>query len=386
MAPTAMQTLFWLAVILLGFAFGGYPALMVIWARSKNPPSETGKDTGISPFISFVLIAANEQQRIQQRVLNLLAAQYPADRLEIVIVSDGSTDATNQIIADLSQSDSRIKLVALPERKGKANGLNQGVSAARGEIIVFADARQEFPAETVALLVNAFKNPKLGAISGRLLMGGGESAVGQGVRSYWSLESRLREAEAVIDSCVGCTGAVYAIRRSLYKPIPEDTLLDDVVIPMQIAVQGYRVGYEPKALAYDPQDLDPDRERIRKRRTLAGNFQMLFRYPSWLVPGENRIWFQLIAHKYLRLLGPLLLLAIFVSSLALRETVFYQVCLWGQIALYSLGIVGLFAPRIRAKLLSLPAGFLFLNWMIIAGFLHYLRNPASGAWEMTRRN
>lgn len=381
-----MQTLFWLSVILLGFAFAGYPVLMIFLARSKSPSNASQTQSASLPFLSFVLVAANEQQRIKQRVLNLLAAQYPSDRLEVIIVSDGSTDATNQIIADLSQSDSRIKLVALPERKGKANGLNQGVSAARGEIIVFADARQEFPAETVGLLVNAFMNPKLGAISGRLLMGGGESAVGQGVRSYWSLESRLREAEAIIDSCVGCTGAVYAIRRSLYQPIPEDTLLDDVVIPMQIAAQGYRVGYEPKALAYDPQDLDPDREKIRKRRTLAGNFQMLFRYPSWLVPGKNRIWFQLIAHKYLRLLGPLLLLAILISSLALREMPFYQVCFCGQIVLYSLGIVGLFMPRVRAKLLSLPAGFLFLNWMIIAGFLHYLRNPASGAWEMTRRN
>jgi len=381
-----MQIVFWLSVILLGFAFAGYPVLMVFLARFKSPSNVLPTQSEAPLFLSFVLVAANEQQQIKQRVLNLLAAHYPSDQLEVIIVSDGSTDATNQIISSLSQADSRIKLMALPERKGKANGLNQGVSAARGEIIVFADARQEFPAETVALLVNAFMDPKLGAISGRLLMGGGESAVGQGVRSYWSLESRLREAEAVIDSCVGCTGAVYAIRRSLYQPIPEDTLLDDVVIPMQIATQGYRIGYDPKALAYDPQDLDPDREKIRKRRTLAGNFQMLFRYPSWLVPGKNRIWFQLIAHKYLRLMGPVLLLAILISSLALREMPFYHVCLWGQIVLYSLGIVGLFVPRVRAKLLSLPAGFLFLNWMIIAGFLHYLRNPASGAWEMTRRN
>lgn len=347
---------------------------------------ETASFSVLRHRVTVVLVVANEGKRLEARIENLLAGQRMADLLEIVVVSDGSTDDTATFARKMAQADSRIKLVEILERQGKANGLNQGVAAAQGDVIVFADARQSFAPDTIPLLVKALADPRVGAVSGRLVIGGGDSAAGQGMGSYWSMETRLRASEAKVDSCIGCTGAVYAIRRELYRPIPADTLLDDVVVPMMIALQGYRVLYEPAALAYDPQNLDPAKEQVRKRRTLAGNFQMLFRYPSWLLPWRNRLWFQLVAHKYLRLAGPLLLLLVLTSSAALQESPFYAVCFWAQIVLYLLAMFGLAMPGLKWKVFSLPAGFLFLNWMTVRGLLHYLSGPGTGAWEMVKRN
>ncbi|HEY1173781.1 MAG TPA: glycosyltransferase family 2 protein [Verrucomicrobiae bacterium] len=355
---------------------------MIFWASRRPAPPVGTPDT--KPKISFVLVVADEQERIVQRVANLLNAVYPAEAMEAVVVTDGSKDSTVARLRELMLTDTRIKLVELPERKGKANGLNEAVQTATGELLVFADARQRFAEDTVSRLIQAFGEKETGAVSGRLVVAGEASAVGQGVSSYWSIETRLRAAESVLDSCIGCTGAVYAMRRDLYQPIPPDTLLDDVVIPMQVVMQGYRVRYLPEAVAYDPQDLSPERERIRKRRTLAGNFQMLFRHPDWLLPWKNRTWFQLIAHKYLRLAGPLLLLLILVSSFMLSDHVFYAFCFWVQLSLYTLAVIGLSVPKVATKAVSLPAGFVFLNWTIVLGLLHYLRSPKSGAWEMVK--
>ncbi|MGV3754514.1 MAG: glycosyltransferase [Verrucomicrobiota bacterium] len=380
-----METIFWLSAAVLFFAFAGYALLIECWRQCvKREGTDSFPD--LRCRVTVVLVVANEGKRVVARIENLFASQMAADLLEVVVVSDGSTDDTVPLVQKMAQTENRLKLVEIRERLGKANGLNQGVAAAQGDIIVFADARQSFAPDTIPLLVKALADPRMGAVSGRLVIGGGGSAAGQGMGSYWSMETRLRASEAKIDSCIGCTGAVCAIRRELYGPIPADTLLDDVVVPMLISLQGYRVLYEPAALAHDPQDLDPAKEQLRKRRTLAGNFQMLFRYPGWLLPWRNRLWFQLAAHKYLRLAGPLLLLLVLVSSAALQHTTFYAICFWSQVALYLLAMFGLAMPGLKWKVFSLPAGFLFLNWMIVRGLLHYLSGPGTGAWEMVKRN
>jgi cellulose synthase/poly-beta-1,6-N-acetylglucosamine synthase-like glycosyltransferase len=195
------------------------------------------------------------------------------------------------------------------------------------------------------------------------------------------METSVRQSESDFDSCVGCTGAVCAIRRSLFQPVPQDTILDDVVIPMQIALSGHRVIYDSCAEAFDPQPLDPRAETRRKARTLAGNFQMLLRYPAWLLPWSNRLAFQLISHKYLRLAGPLLLLCALAASAALNAIPLYRACLAIQLLLYLLAAAGLALPSLRTRLFSIPAGFLFLNLMTLRGFLRYFFGPRGGAWD-----
>lgn len=376
--PALAATSFWWSLVALAFTFAGYALLMSALARCRKlpPPPDS---TSFQPAISAVICAHNEADRIARRVANLLASDWPAEQLGILIVSDGSTDATAETVRQLRHP--RVRVLELPQRRGKPAALNAGLAAVSGEIVVLGDTRQDFAPDTIARLVRHFAHPNVGAVSGALLIQGADSAVGGGVDAYWRIEKAIRAAEARWDSCIGCTGAVYAIRRALFTPIPEDTLIDDVVIPMQIAVRGQRVLFDPEARAFDPQTLEPARERIRKRRTLAGNFQMLFRYPGWLLPWRNRLWWQLIAHKYLRLVAPFLLVLLFVSNAALLDQPLYRVLFEGQCAFYAVALLGLARPHVRLRLLSLPAAFVFLNWMTLAGLWHYLRGARQPGWQ-----
>lgn len=372
------QAAFWISLALAFHTFVGYPLLIAALARGrrKAPPPAAAPEP---PTVTVVLAARNEQDRIVSRLENLLASDYPADRLSIILVSDGSTDESARRIADLNES--RVTLIERGERAGKPACLNLGVNAAQSDIIVFTDARQRFDANTIPNLVRHFEDPKVGAVSGALLIEASESAVGGGVDAYWRLEKMLRHAESRWDSCIGCTGAVYAIRRELYETIPEDTLIDDVEIPMRIATRDFRVIYDFDAQAHDSQSLEPAREKIRKQRTLAGNYQMLFRHPGWLFPWRNRLWWQLISHKYLRLAAPFLLIAMLTSNLLLIGDPFYQALLWFHGSFYALALLGGLFPSLRLVLFSIPAGFLFLNLMSLRGLYYYLFKSAKSGWN-----
>jgi cellulose synthase/poly-beta-1,6-N-acetylglucosamine synthase-like glycosyltransferase len=380
MPATPCQILFWLSLAGLAYTFAGYPLLMGWLASRKRPAPNPAASPTVS--VTVVIAAHNEAAQILPRIQNLLATDYPPARLQILIVSDGSTDQTVAAIRDLA--DPRVRVLEHPRREGKAHALNLALAEAGGELVVFADARQRFDPGAIAALAAHFQRPDTGAVSGELLIESAGSATGGGLDTYWRLEKFLRLAEARHDSTIGCTGAIYAIRRALYRPLPADTILDDVVIPMQIALQGYRVAFEPAARAYDPQALEPARETIRKRRTLAGNYQMLFRYPAWLLPWRNRLWWQLLSHKYLRLAAPFLLLLLLGANAGLLASPFYRLLFLGQLLFYTLAAAGLAFPARRGILFSLPAGFTFLNWMSLAGLGHYLRRNHSRGWELNR--
>jgi cellulose synthase/poly-beta-1,6-N-acetylglucosamine synthase-like glycosyltransferase len=375
-AVTCATALFWLSLAVLGYTFIGYAWLMRMLARNR-PPVEPGPIADW-PHVTCVVVAFNEGERITARVQNLLDSDYAQDRLNAIIVSDGSTDATAERVRALDNP--RVTLIEQPARAGKAAGLNAALAQCRSEIVVFADARQRFDKRTIRNLVRHFSDPAVGAVSGSLEIESAESGVGQAVDIYWRIEKRLRADEARFDSCIGCTGAVYAIRRELFAPLPENTLLDDVAIPMQVAVQGRRVLHEADAVAFDPQSLEPDREQQRKRRTLAGNFQMLLRYPQWLLPAKNRLWWQLVSHKYLRLAAPPFLVLAFVSNAILLTHPFYQVLFILQVVFYALALVGMFTS-IRARVLAIPAGFVFLNTMIVRALWHYLTTAEIHHWR-----
>ena len=220
-------------------------------------------------------------------------------------------------------------------------------------------------------------------MSGALEIQQSSTGTGSSLDKYWSLEKKLRRWEFEFDSSIGCTGAIYMIRRELFRPIPVDTLLDDVVIPMHVALQGFRVGFDQEALAFDPQALAGPAELRRKTRTLGGNFQMLFRYPGWLMPWKNRLWWQLFSHKYCRVLSPLFLLGALMGSAFLRSNPFGAMCFWGQAALWMLAGTGMAFPTLRWKPFAIPAGFAFLQLSVVRGFLFWLRqrSRAGSAWK-----
>jgi cellulose synthase/poly-beta-1,6-N-acetylglucosamine synthase-like glycosyltransferase len=370
---------FWISGALLFYTFLGYGVLISLLARGRGarPPLV---ETDLSPpSICVVLVAWNEEKNIAGRLRNLLASDYPTGKLRILLVSDGSTDATISQARDLR--DDRLEIIERPERTGKAAGLNLALSQCQADVVVFTDARQSFAPDALARLAAHFADPTIGAVSGDLEIAPAASATGAGVDAYWRYERSLRAAESRFDSCIGCTGAIYALRRTLFAPIPEDTLLDDVVIPMQAALQRARVIHDAQAVAFDPQPLEPEAELRRKQRTLAGGFQMLFRHPAWLLPWKNRLWWQLVSHKYLRLLAPFLLAAVFVSNILLAGQSFYAACLAFQLCFFLTAMLCQLPALRRWKLASLPAGFVFLNLQVVRGLRYYLAGAGRQGWH-----
>ena len=370
---------FWLCAGLLGYVYLGYPGLA--WARAaltQRPPLCDGPP----PVVSVIVVAHDEAERIAARIENLLAQEYPRDRIEILIASDGSEDGT----ASLAQAYAQAGVVvhAFAVRRGKAAVLNDVVPRARGAIVVLADARQRFEPDTVRALTRPFTNPAVGAVSGELLLSETPESptVSHGVGVYWRYEKLIRKSESRLDSMVGATGAVYAIRRELFEPIPEDTLLDDVLIPLRIVRQGYRVLFEPAARAWDRVAASAGEELARKARTLAGNFQLFWRAPWLLDPRRNRIWLATVSHKGLRLLGPVLHAGAFVASAALADVQLYAAALAGQVVFYVMALGGHATrnARRRSALLSVPYVVCLLNWATVVGFFRFCTGRQRATW------
>jgi poly-beta-1,6-N-acetyl-D-glucosamine synthase len=379
------------AVVLFGsvglivYAYIGYAS--AIWTLGRIRPKRVDK-RAIAPTVSVVVVAYNEELRIEQRVANLLALDYPHERLEVVVASDGSDDDTNTRALAFAGGD-RVRVIAFPVRRGKPAVLNDVIPELRSEIVVLADARQQFDRHAVTALVECFGDPSVGAVSGELILcaGDSESAAGEGAAAYWSYEKLVRRSESAVDSMVGATGAIYAIRRSLFEPIPEETILDDVLIPMRIARQGYRVVFEPGARAYDRTPAEAQEEFVRKVRTIAGNAQ-LFAHERWLLrPGENRLWLQTISHKAVRLLLPGLYGAALVANAALVGAGgVYLAAMAAQVLFYVAAVVAYAMPAARTAvpLLVVPYEICFLNCAAVVGMVRYLTRRQRVTWERPR--
>ncbi len=380
MESAAWHGLFGLSAAVLVWCFAGYAACLALLARRHRLPHCTAHDH-TRREVSVVIAARNEGPRIREKILDLLKGDISSVR-EILIVCDHCTDDT----AEQARGAGSALVRVIPHDdgpSGKAGALNTGVAAATGDLILFNDVRQRLASDAISRLAAWFDDPANGAVSGSLEIETSSQGTGAALDSYWKLEKKIRQCESEIDSSIGCTGAIYMIRRALYRPLAADTILDDVVTPMNIVAQGFRVRFDPAAKAYDPQTLDGAAESRRKIRTLAGNFQMLFRHPGWLLPSVNRAWWQLVSHKYLRVLAPLFLIGCLLSSWVLRALPFYRLALSAQGALWLCALTGLLFPRVRMRLLAIPAGFLFLQISVVRGFIFWLASLAKprGGWK-----
>jgi len=372
--------LFWIAAGLLAYTYVGYPLLAAARARLGHRPTVKRP---LTPSISVLVVAHNEAERISRRVDNLLALDYPSELREIVIASDGSSDAT--VARAGAYRDRGVKVVAFERNRGKPAVLNELVPRLTGEIVVLMDVRQHIAPDALHRLLENFADPDVGAVSGELMLSehesGGEGL--EGVGFYWRYEKFIRLRESRIDSTVGATGALYALRRALFEPIPEETLLDDVLIPMHVVRQGYRVLFEPAARATEGLSPNPEAEFRRKVRTIAGNFQLLASHPWLLDPKRNRIWFATLSHKACRLLGPLLLLAVLAANAFLLDSAFYVLALLLQLGFYFLALLASRAPGLveRSPLFSVPHAFCLLNAATVVGFYRFLRGQQQVTWS-----
>jgi cellulose synthase/poly-beta-1,6-N-acetylglucosamine synthase-like glycosyltransferase len=365
-----MKPLFWFSVIVVLYVYIGYPLLAAAWARAvKRPTRARGFAAASWPSVSVIVAARNEAGRLRDRVINLLSQHYPGP-IEIIVVSDGSQDAPAAVLAPFRE---HVRLIELPAG-GKPAALNAGVEAAQGDVLVFADARQQFAPDAIRELVANFADPTVGGVTGELVLdcevdadASAASTVGDGVGLYWKYEKWMRRSESRIWSTLGATGAIYALRRSLWRPLPVATLLDDVLAPMRAVLDGARVVFEEGAVAFDCASKDAATEARRKTRTLAGNYQILGLEPRLLVPFVNPVWLQYMSHKVGRLIVPWVLMALLFSSVPLAAVGYvYMLALVLQLIFYGLAAAGGWL-RMREKPARVALTFVMMNYSAIAG-------------------
>jgi biofilm PGA synthesis N-glycosyltransferase PgaC len=379
-----MVPVFWLSCAFVAYVYAGYPVLLILWARLAPRHAAAATTARLVPPVSIVIAARNEAARLAARLDNLLRLDYPSPR-QIIVVSDGSTDDT---LAVLSRYGRSIDLIDRPAG-GKASALNAGVAVAKHDVLVLCDARQTFKVDALRELTAPFADPSIAAVTGELLLecegpetgaatgrqrdtAADDCAIAEGVGMYWRYEKALRRLESRVGSTLGATGAVYALRRAAWRRLPDDTILDDVLAPMRCVLDGSRVIFNERAVAYEHQALDTHTEMRRKVRTLAGNWQILALEPRLMIPWRNPVWLQYVSHKVGRLLVPYALVAAMASSIALASrSIVYSGALILQCVLYLLGAYGAWSARRRQSLLARAArlayAFVVMNASAVAG-------------------
>ncbi len=371
------EFLFWAGAALVLYTYAGYPLL--IWAIVRLLRPAPPRHAPFAGSLSIIVAARNEAARITGRLKELTELLEASGWTgEIIVVSDNSSDDT----AELARSfgDRGVRVIELPEHVGKAAALSEACALAEHDILVFADARQRWARDALEKLLRNFADPRVGAVSGELVVESGSGVVA-GVGLYWRYEKNLRYLEGRLYSTVGATGAISAVRRDLFRPIPPGTILDDVYWPLQVVMQGHRVIHEREARAFDRLPPRPRDEFRRKVRTLSGNFQLVARAPAVVLPWRNPIWFQFISHKLMRLVVPWALLTMLISS-ALSDQLPYRQLFFAQVAGYVLGLLGLCVTRnVRGRMTVLASSFVVLNVAAWLAFWVFISGRASRSWR-----
>lgn len=387
-----MRLLFWISVCFIFYTYVGYPFLLFIWSKLAHKQIKRGYITP-EPMVSVIIAARNEEKYILQRIKNILTQEYPICKLQLIIVSDGSTDATNSIVKQFiknktnvkhqtTKAASIIKLIELSESKGKSNALNVAFTQSQGEYIVFADTRQQFEPNAIKELIANFLDPSVGCVSGELVLeSNSDSLISTEIISYWNLEKRIRKMESMIHSPPGATGAIYAIRSKLFQPLPDETLLDDVYIPMKIVLQGYRTIFDSRAIAFDTISQTFAQEKRRKVRTLVGNYQLLNILPKLLSPASNPIFLRYLSHKVFRLFVPFFFIPIIFSALFINAKFYTLVVM----LLIITSILSLFDSNLPSlpyikRLTKLIRSFLYLNYFALLAAFYILSPSKKKIW------
>jgi len=364
-----MKWAFWGGGLVVLYTYLGYPAWLWLRSRWSSAPVVRSEQAAT---VSIVMVVRNEEKVLSEKIQNLLRLNYPAELVQLVVVSDGSSDRTEEILSEFGP-ESRLHAIVKPQAQGKAAGLNDGIQAARGEIVVFTDARQQIEADAVRFLVENFADASVGCVSGELMLGNpGSGETAQGMGLYWRVEKKIRELESAGGSVMGATGALYAARRELLPELPAELILDDVYIPLHILRQGRRVLFDARARAWDVPDLGAGREFARKVRTLSGNYQLVQLAP-WVLTGANPARFQFVSHKLLRLLSPFALAAVLVASFFLPQPV-YRVALLLQLFLYGLSLMAIFSLALGpvTRLADAALTFVLLNTAALVAFANFV--------------
>jgi biofilm PGA synthesis N-glycosyltransferase PgaC len=365
-----MKALFWISAAFVVYVYFGYPALL--WLLRSFVPAPPPKQP-IEPTVTLLVAAHNESDVISAKLRNALALDYPAAKLTIVVASDGSRDNTAEIVRSIAATEGagRVRLAEFNENRGKVATLNDVLSKLTTDIVVFSDASSLLSRDSLLRLAQHFTDPKVGAVSGvyRVLKKD-QAKLGAQEDFYWKYETFLKVQEAQLGAFTGAHGSLYAIRRELYPFPAADTINDDFIIPMRIRQRGYRVDYEPAAVAYEEaQEMEGFSRRVR---ITAGNIDQLREIKAMLWPPQLMSLFCLLSHKAARLLVPIAMLLVLVLNFALWKDSPYRWLLAGQVAFYGLAGLGAFVA-LWPKFLRLPYYFCMINFAFFAWIYFALR-------------
>lgn len=387
-----MVIVFWISFLLILYTFVGYGVLLYILVRIKQffvKPFVFNSDTDL-PEVTLLVAAYNEEDIITEKVFNTIQLNYPKNKLQIIFITDGSTDQTTKKIKQFSE----VILLHEDIREGKMAAIKRAIPFITGEITVFTDANTFLNKNALLELIKHYQNPIVGAVAGekRILVEDKADASSAGEGFYWKYESMLKKWDYQLYSNVGAAGELFSIRTALYQSVEADTIIDDHMIAMRIAENGYIIAYEPEAYAMETASANTKEELKRKIRIAAGGMQSIFRLKKAANPFNNPILtFQYFSHRVLRwTITPLLLIIMFLlNGLILLEGAsgIYWLMFKGQVLFYLLSLGGLFfeSRNIRIKALFVPYYFCLMNYAVMAGIIRYFRNNQSAAWEKSKR-
>lgn len=378
-----MATAFWILAGLIAYVYAGYPILLwLLNALGLGRPVVVGAG---EPVITLLISAFNEATVIAEKISNSLALDYPMDKLEIIVISDCSDDGTDEVV--LAFNLPNVKLLRMPERGGKTLGLNAALKVARGEIIVFSDANAMYQPQALRNLIRNFTDRRVGAVVGESTYADANGNAQENESLYWKYETGIKALETRIGSVVGGDGAIYAIRKELYRDMRADAL-SDFVNPMQVVMGGYRCIYEPAAICVEEAADNLDKEFRRKVRIVNRAWRALWSMPVMLNPFKYGFFaIEMISHKLLRWLIPAFLVGLFVVNLGLlSQGGIYAFAFWLQVVLYVCALLGYLQRRSNSmpRLLAVPYYFCLVNYASARGIIEAYRGKTYTTWNTPR--
>lgn len=380
-----------MSLTLLIYPYAIYPLILFLFNKISRSNDQLNQKSENWPLVTLIISAYNEEQIIEQKLNNALALKYPAEKLEIIVISDASSDGTDKIVKHFSENNSNINLLRQNERRGKTAGLNLGVEKAKGDIVVFSDANAMYDKNSIQELVKYFANPQIGYVMGAALYNEDkESAASENEGLYWKFEIFVKKLETKFYSVVGGDGAIYAIRKELYWKLDDDDI-NDFVNPLQIVAKGYRGLFNPQAICYEDAAGDFKKEFKRKRRIVNRSWRGLTKYFGWFnIKEQYKFLFELFSHKVLRWFGLLFFIILIVSNLLIVVNIshpFYVITLIGEMSMIALGLFGLSYHKATENLPSfiyIPYYFLMAHAAALFGIIDEFMGIKHVTWEHVR--
>lgn len=389
-----LYILLWIGFFIIAYSYAIYPILLYVIALFKKPNTQSKEhNTNDLPTITLFVTAYNEEKYVCKKVQNSNNLIYPKHKLKQIWLTDGSTDKTNELLA----KHTNITVHHNPQRKGKTNAINRGMAFVDTDLVVFSDANTMLNKDALINMAKHFDNKQVGCVAGekRIETKQKDSMASYGEGFYWRYESKIKKLDAIVGSTIGAVGELFAIRTSLFTPINDDSILDDFIISMQIAMQGYKIAYSPNAFAIEKPSVNIDEEMKRKTRIAAGSIQTLIRLKELLNPLKySCLSVQYISHKVLRwtIIPCLLPLLIVLNTIIIAQnqipipTIYYITAML-QATMYMLVIIGKMLKNkpIRINFIFIPYYFFIANYAMYLGFFKYIKGKQTVIWEQAKR-